>query len=81
MSGGAIEYFSASSGQDTDSVVARLTVHQPIARMAEPEEIAACIAFLASDDSSFVTGTKIIADGRGHIVDAGMIAPAELIAE
>lgn len=32
-------------------------------RFARPEEIAAVIAFLASDDASFITGTAIVADG------------------
>ncbi len=32
-------------------------------RVARPEEIAACAAFLASDDSSFVTGAILVADG------------------
>jgi 3-oxoacyl-[acyl-carrier protein] reductase len=34
-----------------------------LGRRARPEEIAAVIAFLASDDSSFVTGAAIMADG------------------
>jgi NAD(P)-dependent dehydrogenase (short-subunit alcohol dehydrogenase family) len=32
-------------------------------RVGRPEEIAAAIAFLASDESSFVTGTTLVADG------------------
>ncbi len=35
----------------------------PMGRHAEPEEIAAVIAFLASDDPSFVTGAIVTADG------------------
>lgn len=35
----------------------------PMRRFAEPSEIAACAAFLASDDASFVTGSSLIADG------------------
>ena len=34
-----------------------------INRPGTPEEIAACILFLASDESSFVTGSFLLADG------------------
>ena len=36
---------------------------QPIARAGRPEDIAAAVAYLASDDASFVTGTSILVDG------------------
>ena len=35
----------------------------PLNRIAEPEEIASVIAFLAMDESSFITGQTIVADG------------------
>jgi 3alpha(or 20beta)-hydroxysteroid dehydrogenase len=35
----------------------------PMGRLAEPEEVAAAIAFLASDDSSYVTGSELYVDG------------------
>ena len=35
----------------------------PLGRMAEPEEIAAVVAFLAGDGSSYITATTIMADG------------------
>ncbi|MEU8568727.1 3-oxoacyl-ACP reductase [Streptomyces pathocidini] len=42
---------------------ARRLVHVPAGRFAEPTEIAAAVAFLASDDSSFVNAAEFLVDG------------------
>lgn len=42
---------------------ARRLVHVPMGRFAEPEELAAAAAFLASDDSSFMTASTFLVDG------------------
>ncbi len=39
------------------------TASTPIGRMAQPAEIAAVVAFLASDDASYVTGAELVVDG------------------
>ncbi len=44
----------------------RRLVHVPMGRFAEPEEIAAAAAFLASDDASFVTASTFLVDGGIH---------------
>ena len=43
-----------------------MTASTPIGRLGEPEEIAAAVAYLASDDASFVTGLELYVDG-GYI--------------
>jgi 2-keto-3-deoxy-L-fuconate dehydrogenase len=53
---------TASLEQVRDSFVAR----QPIGRLGTPEEIAALAVYLASDESSYTTGTT-------HIIDGGWI--------
>jgi NAD(P)-dependent dehydrogenase (short-subunit alcohol dehydrogenase family) len=42
---------------------ARRLVHVPMGRFAEAEEIAAAVAFLASDDASFITASAFMVDG------------------
>lgn len=43
-----------------------MTASTPMGRLGEPEEIAAAVAYLASDDASFVTGSELYVDG-GYI--------------
>jgi NAD(P)-dependent dehydrogenase (short-subunit alcohol dehydrogenase family) len=42
---------------------ARRLVHIPVGRFAEATEIAAAVAFLASDDASFITASEFLVDG------------------
>ncbi len=41
----------------------RRLVHVPMGRFGEPEEMAAAVAFLASDDASFITASNFLVDG------------------
>ena len=40
-----------------------MATHLPIGRVADPDEIAKAVAFLASDDASFVVGAELFVDG------------------
>jgi NAD(P)-dependent dehydrogenase (short-subunit alcohol dehydrogenase family) len=51
---------------------ARRLVHVPMGRFAEAEEIAAAVAFLASDDSSFITASCFLVDGG---ISAAYVTP------
>jgi acetoacetyl-CoA reductase len=42
--------------------------HIPIGRLGEPEEIARCVVFLASDDAGLITGSTLTANGGQYFV-------------
>jgi acetoacetyl-CoA reductase len=39
----------------------------PVGRLGEPNEIARCVAFLASDDAGFITGSTLTANGGQYL--------------
>jgi NAD(P)-dependent dehydrogenase (short-subunit alcohol dehydrogenase family) len=53
----------AQTEEQKRQFVAALEAATPLGRMADPDEIAAAALFLASDESSFVTGSELFADG------------------
>jgi 3-oxoacyl-[acyl-carrier protein] reductase len=54
---------AAREGKSIEQVMAEATASYPMQRMGEPEELAALVAFLASERASYITGTTILVDG------------------
>jgi 3-oxoacyl-[acyl-carrier protein] reductase len=61
--GGLADQQAARSGKTREEVLEAVGAGRPLGRLAEPDEIAAVVAFLCSDRSSFVTGAAWSADG------------------
>uniref|UniRef100_A0A0B6ZVZ6 Ketoreductase domain-containing protein n=1 Tax=Arion vulgaris TaxID=1028688 RepID=A0A0B6ZVZ6_9EUPU len=54
------------SDKDYDAYLKRAKYTHALGRYGEPEEVADCIAFLVSDQASFITGASIPVDGGRH---------------
>ena len=52
-----------AEAKDRDAAMATLVARQPMGRLGTAEEMAAAYLFLASDESSFTTGTTLVVDG------------------
>ncbi len=73
MSERETELMAAEEGTTAEQLWSRLVEPLPLGRAADPEEIAACIEFLAGPGASFVTGAVLVADGGGSAVDLGTL--------
>jgi 3-oxoacyl-[acyl-carrier protein] reductase len=57
------EHNSAARGTDVREAYAAWEREIPMGRLGEPHELAALVAFLASERASYITGTSITVDG------------------
>jgi len=58
-----VQASAARQGKPPEQVMEAMTAGWPMKRMGEPEELAALVAFLASERASYITGTTILVDG------------------
>lgn len=58
-----VEDFSARVSDDVAAFRRELDARHPIGHVGEPDDIAAGIAYLASDEAKFVTGSELVIDG------------------
>jgi NAD(P)-dependent dehydrogenase (short-subunit alcohol dehydrogenase family) len=63
---------SASLTPDPQATLDACAEVHPLNRLGTPEEIGRAIAFLASDDASFITGTAFLAEGGAMVPVGGM---------
>lgn len=64
---------AADAGISYEEMMIKITDNNALKRIAEPCEIAACVVFLASDDSGAITGHNLVASCGFHLVHPNMI--------
>ncbi|WP_280424503.1 SDR family NAD(P)-dependent oxidoreductase [Nocardia carnea] len=59
----ALRKFADNSGQDADKVLSGMTRAVPMKRLALPADVAAAVAFFASDEAAYITGQTLSVSG------------------
>ncbi|WP_433503066.1 SDR family NAD(P)-dependent oxidoreductase [Pseudonocardia halophobica] len=59
----ALRKFADASGQEADKVIGGMTRAVPMKRLARPEDVAAAVAFFASDAAGYITGQTLSVSG------------------
>ena len=65
----AVSELAKGMRTDVNEILGRFASHVPLRRVSDPREMAGVCVFLASDDSSFMTGAVLVVDGGANIVD------------
>jgi len=68
-----VKVSASDAGISYEEMMGRITDNNALKRIAEPSEIAACVVFLASDDSSAMTGHNLVASCGFHLIHPNMI--------
>lgn len=74
----ALSPLAQALSTDVDGVFARISSNVPLRRVAAPDEISGICSYLASDDSSFMTGSVLLIDGGAAVVDVAGAALSNL---
>ena len=64
---------AGDAGISYEEMMSKITDNNALKRIAEPSEIATCAVFLASDDSSAMTGHNLVASCGFHLIHPNMI--------
>ncbi|MDH4067464.1 MAG: SDR family oxidoreductase [Dehalococcoidia bacterium] len=68
-----VKVSATDAGITYKEMMRRITNNNALRRIAEPSEVAACVVFLASDDSSAMTGHNLVVSCGFHLIHPNMI--------
>ena len=74
MADGEMDWLAGHGGGSREDAYTTVTADVPLRRASSPEEIAGTVAWLLSDDASYVNGAVIPVDGGVTTVDVGTLA-------